>query len=334
MSDKIEIDTDRPDYTPVSDDVVLPFQVDALDVRGRAVQLGPMLDRIFERHAYPTAVSVLLGEIIVLTVLLGTSLKFEGKFIVQTQTDGPVSLLVVDFVSPDSVRAYARFDAERIEEAISAGHATPEELLGKGMMGMTIDQGSFTRRYQGIVALEGQSLEEVARQYFRQSEQIPTEVKLAVAEIYTPSDEGNGSVRRWRAGGVLIQFLPEAPDRMKMPDLHGGDGAEEEDDSFSEDEAWQEARSLVGTISADELTDPQISPERLLYRLFHESGVRVHPGKPVFDKCSCSREKVIGMIQGFSEEDREGSFVDGVAETVCEFCSSKYQLTREEIGQA
>jgi len=100
----IKIDTDRPDYLLAGDDVVLPFQVDALDVRGRAVQLGPLLDTIFERHSYPAPVSALLGEMIVLTVLLGTSLKFDGKFIVQSQTDGPVSLLVVDFTSPDAVR--------------------------------------------------------------------------------------------------------------------------------------------------------------------------------------------------------------------------------------
>lgn len=327
----VKIDTDQPDYMPVGDDAVLPFQVDALDVRGRAVQLGPMLDTIFARHTYPAPVSALLGEMVVLTVLLGTSLKFEGKFIVQSQTDGPVSLLVVDFTSPDAVRAYARFDEEQLKVAIAEKRISPPQLLGKGMLGMTVDQGTNTQRYQGIVELDGHSLEEVAKQYFRQSEQIPTEVKLAAAEIYTPSDEGTGSVRRWRAGGLIAQFLPEASERMKMPDLHGGDGSPE-DDGFIEDDSWAEARSLVGSISADELTDPQISSERLLYRLFHESGVRAYERIPVFDQCSCSKEKVIAMIKGFSKEDREGSFSDDVVETVCEFCSNKYRLTREDIG--
>ena len=327
----VNIETDQPGYQAVGDDAVLPFQVDGLDVRGRAVQLGPMLDSIFARHSYPAPVSALLGEMIVLTVLLGTSLKFEGKFIVQSQTDGPVSLLVVDFTSPDAIRAYARYDEKMLETAIAERRISPPELLGKGMLGMTVDQGPNTQRYQGIVELDGHSLEEVAKQYFRQSEQIPTEIRLAAAEILTPSGTGTGSVQRWRAGGLIAQFLPEAPERMKMPDLHGGDGAPEEDDHTEED-TWLEARSLVGSISPDELTDPQISSERLLYRLFHESGVRAYDKMPVFDQCSCSREKVIGMIKGFAEEDRESAFNDDVVETVCEFCSNKYRISREDIG--
>lgn len=327
----VNIDTDQPGYQAAGDDAVLPFQVDALDVRGRAVQLGPMLDSIFARHSYPNPVSALLGEMIVLTVLLGTSLKFEGKFIVQSQTDGPVSLLVVDFTSPDAIRAYARYDEQMLKVAISEGRTSPPELLGKGMLGMTVDQGPNTQRYQGIVELDGHSLEEVAKQYFRQSEQIPTEVRLSAAEIFTPAETGAGSVQRWRAGGVIAQFLPEASERMKMPDLHGGDGAPEEDNQI-ENGSWQEARSLVGSISPDELTDPQISSERLLYRLFHESGVRAYEKIPVFDQCSCSREKVIAMIKGFAEEDLEGSFNDGVVETVCEFCNNKYRISRKDVG--
>jgi len=331
MSDMIY--TDRPEYIPAGDDVVLPFQVDGLDVRGRAVQLGPMLDSIFARHTYPPAVSNLLGEVIVLTVLLGTSLKFDGKFIVQTQTDGPVSLLVVDFTTPDALRAYARYDEAAVEASIAAGKTKPQDLLGKGALAMTIDQGAHMQRYQGIVELDGITLEEVARQYFRQSEQIPTEVRLASAQIYTPSENGSGVVHRWRAGGVISQFLPDSSMRMRMPDLPGGDGdADEADELFEEDDSWAEAKALMGTIGDDELTDPQISPERLLYRLFHESGIRAYEGVAVYDRCSCSKEKVVEMVNGFSEEDREGSFEEGSITTTCEFCSATYVVTREDLG--
>jgi len=316
------------------DDVVLPFTVEKLEVRGRTVQLGPMLDAMFARHKYPPAVSALLGEMTVLTVLLGTSLKFNGKFIVQTQTDGPVSLMVVDLTTPDAVRAYARYDEVAVNLAVRERRSSPQQLLGEGAMGMTIDQGEYTQRYQGIVALEGASLEEVARQYFRQSEQIPTEIRLAAAEILTPSEDGNGVVHRWRAGGVLTQFLPAASKRIPMADLPGGDRDDQEIEyEIKEDECWLEAKALMTTIGDDELTDPQIQPERLLYRLFHESGVRVFEGIAVRDKCSCSQEKITDMVRGFSEENREGSFENGVITTTCEFCSSTYVITRKQLDE-
>src|SRR5690606_3226599 len=130
---------------------------------------------ILDRHDYPRPVAALLGEAIVLTVLLGTSLKFEGKFILQTQSDGPVSLMVVDYRTPDAVRAYARYDAERIADN---GETMTKDLLGNGVLAMTVDQGAAGQRYQGIVELDGRSLETAAWQYFRQSEQIPTVLRL------------------------------------------------------------------------------------------------------------------------------------------------------------
>jgi molecular chaperone Hsp33 len=319
--------------TLAGDDKVVPFQVAPLDTRGRSVQLGPMLNAILARHDYPPAVAALLGETIVLTVLLGTSLKFEGKFIVQTQSDGPVSLLVVDFRTPGAVRAYARYDEERVAEAVRSGQASPRELLGHGILAMTIDQGVHTQRYQGIVELNGISLENAAMQYFRQSEQIPTVVRLAVAEIMTPA-AGGGFAHAWRAGGLVAQFLPEAPERIRMADLPGGDdpkgGADFE--APEEDDAWVEAKALVETISDDELTDPQIGAERLLYRLFHEHGVRVFSGALVEDKCSCSREKIVEVVKSFSPEEQAESMDEGRIVTTCEFCSTVYTLTAEDLA--
>ena len=180
-----------------ADDTILPFQIASLELRGQVVRLGPLVDEILSRHNYPLPVAKLVGQAIVLTILLGSSLKFEGRFILQTQTDGPVRMLVIDLRSPGKVRACARFDAAAVEAAIASGKADPGALLGKGHLAMTVDQGPETSRYQGVVALEGGDLEAAAHEYFRQSEQIPTRVRLAVAEEFSA-----GAQHRWRAGGI------------------------------------------------------------------------------------------------------------------------------------
>src|ERR1700740_1457777 len=220
-----------PSSVPV-DDAVLPFEVAALDLRGRVTRLGPGLDDLPAKHDYPPPVCKLLGEAIVLTTLLGSSLKFDGRFILQTQTDGPVSFLIVDFQAPDRLRAYARFDATRLKDGQDSG-----SLLGKGHLAMTIDQGPDMSRYQGLVALEGGSLEDAAHEYFLRSEQIPTRVRLAVAEELRAAQ--GGPSHRWRAGGIMLQFLPKSPERARVADLHPGDAPEGvEVHSVPEDEAW------------------------------------------------------------------------------------------------
>src|SRR4030088_2805233 len=176
MKISLEASIRAPSAVPI-DDAVLPFEVSSLDLRGRLTRLGPALDDVLANHAYPPAVGKLLGEAMVLTTLLGSSLKFEGRFILQTQTDGPVSFLIVDFQAPDRLRAYARYDAGRLKDATDPG-----ALLGKGHLAMTIDQGPDMSRYQGLVSLEGGSLEDAAHEYFLRSEQIPTRVRLCGRE--------------------------------------------------------------------------------------------------------------------------------------------------------
>ncbi|MGC5780724.1 Hsp33 family molecular chaperone [Methylobacterium sp. NFXW15] len=314
--------------TPGVDDAVLPFAVEALDVRGRVVRLGPSIDTILRRHGYPDAVARLLGEAAALTVLLGASLKFEGRFQLQTKTDGPVEMIVVDFEAPDRLRATARFDAARVS-ALGTGPVRDADLIGNGHLAMTIDQGTAASRYQGVVPMEGQSLEEAAHQYFRQSEQIPTVVRLAVAESV---GEASGA---WRAGGLIVQFLPQSTDRARLADLPPGDipeGHVHLGEGAPEDDAWVEARSLAATIEDHELVDPNVTSERLLYRLFHERGVRVFDRQPVHETCRCSRERVMGMIRSFSpEERREMVADDGRIVITCEFCSRRYDLDPAEV---
>src|ERR1700748_1529153 len=268
-----------PSAVPV-DDAVIPFEVNALDLRGRMTRMGPALDEILHKHDYPAPVGKLLGEAIVLTTLLGSSLKFEGRFILQTQTDGPVSFLIVDFQSPDRLRAYARYDATRLKQGQNSG-----ALLGKGHLAMTIDQGPDMSRYQGLVALEGGNLEDAAHEYFLRSEQIPTKVRLAVGEEWR-GGESDGPKHRWRAGGMLLQFLPKAPERARQRDLHPGDAPEGvTTHTVAEDDAWVEGQSLISTVEDVELIDPDLAGERLLYRLFHARGVRVFEPRGVHARC-------------------------------------------------
>jgi len=310
---------------PVALDTVLPFTVPALDLRGRTVHLGPSVDAILARHAYPAPVARLLAEAIALTVLLGSSIKFDGRFVLQTRSDGPVSMLVVDFQTPDGIRAYASFDAAGVDAAVAAGRTAPAELLGSGHLAMTVDQGPDMRRYQGVVVLEGESLEEVAHVWFRQSEQIPTRVRLAVAEMLTKGE--GGAAHAWRVGGVMVQFLPESEDRIRARDLHPGDAPEGTAPHDPEtDDAWTEAEALIGTIEDVELTDPEISAERLLYRLFHERGVRVFEPLKMEERCRCSRERVEAMLGQFSAEQVDDMTVDGAIVVTCEFCSTTYRF--------
>jgi molecular chaperone Hsp33 len=313
-----------PSAVPV-DDAVLPFEVNALDLRGRLTRMGPALDEILTKHDYPAPVGKLLGEAIVLTTLLGSSLKFEGRFILQTQSDGPVSFLIVDFQAPDRLRAYARYDAKRLKPGIDSG-----SLLGKGHLAMTIDQGADMSRYQGLVALDGGGLEEAAHEYFLRSEQIPTRVRIAVGEEFRG---GEGGKHRWRAGGLLMQFLPKAPERARQPDLHPGDApAGTVPHTVAEDDAWVEGQSLISTVEDIELIDPDLSGERLLYRLFHERGVRVFKPLALHAQCSCSREAVSSMLKSFAPADRADMVKDGKVVVTCEFCSSVYEFTPQEAG--
>ncbi|MGV1870922.1 Hsp33 family molecular chaperone [Agrobacterium rosae] len=323
----VTVDLDTLDFA--GDDKVVPFQVEGLDVRGRAVQVGPLLNTILERHEYPPVVARLLAEAVVLTALIGTSLKFSGKLTVQTKSDGPVDLLVADFTAPENIRAYARFDEERLAEATAAGNTSPEQLLGAGILAFTIDQGVGMQPYQGIVALDGSTLEEIAGVYFRQSEQLPTRVRLGVAELFDRDEEGKPR-HGWRAGGLIAQFLPQAPERLRQRDLHGGDGDESGVD-VAEDDAWNEAVALIDTVDMDELTDPQVPAEKLLYRLFHEQGVRVYEPQLILDRCNCSRDKIKGVLSGFSADEIRDSQEDGVISVTCEFCSTTYHYQVEEL---
>jgi molecular chaperone Hsp33 len=308
------------------DDIVMPFLVEPLSTRGRVVRLGPAIDAILKRHAYPAPIARIVGEAAALTVLLGSALKIEGSFQLQTKTDGALNMLIVDFDAPSNLRALARFDADRLARASGAGRSG--DLLGAGHLAFTIDPGAGLSRYQGVIGLDGQGLEEAAHQYFQRSEQIPTLVRLAVGEILTPRGA------HWRAGGLMAQFLPGSPERRRQADLDAGDappGAPR--DIVAEDDRWSEAKALAATTEDHELIDPTLSSERLLYRLFHERGVRVFEAGALRDACRCSSERIDAMLNSFSAAERTDMIGDdGVIGVTCEFCSTKRVFDPADYG--
>lgn len=306
--------------------MVLPFEVAALGVRGRLVRIGNVVNEVIRRHDYPQPVAAVLGEAVALTGLLGALLKFDGKFILQTKTDGPVNFLVVDFTSPGKLRGLAQFDAEKLAALTAQGKTDSQQLLGHGHLAMTIDQGADMERYQGVVALEGQSLSDAAHSYFKQSEQIPTMVKLAAAPLIDIRQEG------WRAGGILIQHLPREGG-SRAPDLSPGDvpdhlaGTTE----FTEDDDWARAKAFLNTVEDHELLDPTLSSEKLLYRLFHEDGVRVFPELALEWHCHCSKQRTSDMLSKFNTEDKSYMVKDGQIEVTCEFCNTTYRFDPAEL---
>jgi molecular chaperone Hsp33 len=306
-------------------DTVLPFEVKPLGVRGRMVRLGPVIDDILSRHDYPPLVSAILAESIALAALLGTTLKFDGKFILQTKTEGPLSMLVADFQAPDGVRGVARYDKTRV--AALGGAPTQQQLLGEGYLAMTVDQGPDMERYQGIVALGKGTLADAAHEYFLKSEQIPTRLRLASGPLQLRGDKA----AHWRAGAILVQHLPRHGGHSPIP-LSSGDAPEGVREAVTEHDDWVKAKLLLDTVESHELLDPMLSAEELLYRLYHEDGVTVYPATQLARHCTCSTSTVTEMLRRFSAEDRADMVKDGQIEVVCEFCSTAYRFKPSQFA--
>jgi len=300
-----------PDRVP--DDIVQPFQVDPFRLRGRLVRLGPLLDRILTRHDYPAPVAIMLGEAIALAISLSGALKYEGVFTFQTKGDGPIGLLVADVTTAGAVRGYAQFDAVKLAALGPAPSLSVPRMLGVGYLALTVDQGEHTERYQGIVALEGATLAECVHHYFRQSEQVEAGVKVVVAQ--RPGLDGKPC---WRGGTLMIERLPRDG---------GGTAARE-----AEDEGWRRAMVLMATGTSDELLDPDLAPETLLFRLFHEEGVRAYRPHALTAKCRCTRERVERMLTALPPRDIAELAIDGKLVVMCEFCNAAYSFDEDAVA--
>ena len=305
----------------ITTDHVIPFAIKPLGVRGRIVRLGAVVDDILSKHDYPDAVSALVAESTALTAMLGSALKIDGKFIIQTKSDGPASMIVADFISPGHVRAMAKFDKTKLA---ALQNPQQKDLLGEGYLGMTIDQGSDMERYQGIVSLGDNTLADAAHTYFLQSEQIPTRLRLAAGPLITRGEKAT----HWRAGAIMVQHLPSEGGVSAIPEQMPEGQASE----ILEDDNWVKARLLLDTVEDHELLDPTLTTEELLYRLYHEDGVTVYPAIPITRHCTCSHEAVESMLRNFPTGDRTDMMKDGMIEVVCEFCSTPYRFKPEALG--
>jgi len=291
----------------MEDNFVKSFQLESSHIRGRIVRLGDTLDAILSAHDYPDDVLHLTGETLVLGALLSSMLKYEGIFTLQTTGEGAVNMLVADMTSDGKVRACAAFKKDQMETA--AYKTNRAELLGKGYMAFTVDQGEHAERYQGIVELKPESLLASVQHYFTQSEQIATGMMLAVGKR-------NG---QWRATGIMVQQMPE--DTVTY----------NKDQSNINEDDWRRTMILLGSVKEDELLDPALSGEDLLFRLFHEEGVRMFDTMPLEKTCRCSAERVEGILSTMSEDDIKEITVDGVIVMTCEFCSKSYVLNPDAV---
>ena len=296
-------------------DTCVSFHINNGAFRGRLVRLDEVVNTILTKHAYPLPVSAVLAESTALAILLASTLKYDGLFTLQTQSNGPVSMVVVDVTSDGKVRACAQYNEEHLARSQklrkTEGEIEPTpHLLGEGWLAFTVDQGSDTKCYQGVVDLQGKTLSECALRYFKQSEQIDTDLQLF---IHTPQ----GDSTRWSAAGIFIQKLPELGGKI--------------DENMDLTESWNEAKIFMESLKADEVFDSNLSSEEILHRLYHSNALSISTLKEYSFGCRCSREKVQNTLASFNPEEVESLGEDGHIAVTCNFCSEKYLFEKGEI---
>lgn len=297
------------------DNNVTIFQLENSPVRGRSVHLGAAIDQALRKpdgaDRYPEEIARMLGEAMMIGAIVAKSLKFEGRLIVQCHgtNDGAISLLMADCNTDGHIRGYARFDEEQLK-MIHLDNRNPGAmaLLGGGTFSMTIDQGPDMDQYQGLASIEGDSLAQCAEHYFKQSEQIPTRIKLACGQAQLPGEDP-----AWRGGGMMIQRIAADETRGNTKD------------------DWETAIALFETLSDEELIDPDVSQEKLLYRLFHEGGVRIVEQGEVLARCACSRERLHNTLKSFDADAMKDMAEDGRISANCQFCDEEYEFELQEF---
>lgn len=290
------------------------FHIDNGAYLGRLVRLDQVIREITTRHEYPEQVNSVIAECTALAVLLASSMKYEGLFTLQTQTDGPVSMVVVDVTSKGEIRSYARFDNERIIKAQelrkTEGEIEPTPyLLGGGYIAFTVDQGAGSELYQGVVDIQGKTMSEIALRYFTQSEQIDTHLRL-----FTKKTE-----KSWEAAGIMIQKMP------------GEGGKDEEKENF--EEAWNEAKVLMDSLKEDEIFDHDLSSENIIHRLYHANQMVISGVKDYRFKCRCSRDKLLNTLRSFDQKEIDAMADKNKITVTCDFCSGNYVFEKGELSK-
>jgi len=310
------------------DDTVLPFQLDASDMRGRVARLDGVLSGILKQHDYPPVVEALVAEMALLTALVGQTIKLRWKLSLQVQSKGAVRMIATDYYAPQKegesarIRAYASFDPDRLTDGV------PFDQVGEGYFAILIDQGTGNAPYQGITPLTGPTLSASAETYFAQSEQLPTKFELSFGLSQEP-----GSAAHWRAGGIMLQHMPEAS--PFVAEAQGEGELLQAADLVSDDagENWNRVNHLLSTVEDMELIGPSVPPTDLLVRLFHEEQPRVYDAQSVRFGCTCSEERVRQSLSIYSARDIEKMTTeDGRVTADCQFCSAHYSLDPLSVG--
>jgi molecular chaperone Hsp33 len=288
---------------------VVPFFLPNRPVRGRLVRLGGLTDALLSRHSYHPAVGRLVGQALALAAGLSTALKFRGTFSLQAKGNGPVDMLLADCTDTGELRGYARSDADMLAALLDKDPAPPADaLLGAGYLAFTVDQGGDDR-HQGIVAIEGGTLAAMSLHYFETSEQLRCQIHLACEK----AEAG------WRAAALILEKVA------------GAGGIAPELDEDAQDESWRAATALAGTLTDKELLDDDLAPEQLLYRLFHTEGVVADRARALSYGCRCSRARLSGILQGFSDDDLDHMSIDGTIVMTCEFCHYDFKFPRADM---
>jgi molecular chaperone Hsp33 len=294
-----------------------PFQIESHSARGRLIRISSLIDSVTARHDYPPPVAAMLSELLALAAAVAGALKYDGVLTLQTKGDGPIRMLVADITSDGEMRGYAQFDEQSFADGPfanddPAASASVPRLLGSGYLAFTVDQGPDTERYQGIVELAGASLADCAHAYFRQSEQLQAAIKLASSP---PDGSGLG------AAALMVQRLPRSGRTTMSGDV----------EEFEADDAWVRTVALMGSCSDEELLDTSLHPHQLLFRLFHEDGVRVFEPRELVMRCRCSEDKVVNMLRSFPRSEIDDLKVGDSVVVTCEFCGVVYDFDESAL---
>jgi molecular chaperone Hsp33 len=304
-------------------DFVLPFDLPKAGVRGRLIRLDAASGRALSSHLLPEPAARVAGEAVALSALLGSALKLDGRLTVQTKSEGPLDLVIADYYGAEAgepeteagdspagrrtrgIRGYARLNVAGFD-ALGEKHFAA--LAGKGAMAITIEPRMGGQTYQGIVELSSDGMAASAQTYFAQSEQLPTAIKLAAAPLFLAGDKA----AHWRAGGMMLQVTPDAKNN--------------EDD-------WERLKLILGTVEDLELVDTALKPETLLWRLFHEDEVRVHPAESIAFRCDCDTARIVQVLRSYAPQDRAGlADDDGIIRAHCEFCGKTHEVAPDALG--
>ncbi len=304
-------DAARPDVPDIAvPRGVTPFHLPGRPVRGRLVRLGPLADALLTRHDNHPSVTALSGQALALAAALATALKFQGSFSLQAKGNGAVTMLLADCTEAGALRGYARADADKLAAVLAeTEQPTAADLLGNGYLAFTVDQGGERERHQGIVAIEGDQLADMALHYFETSEQLRCALRLACAR--TP----NG----WRAAALVLERVA----------IEGG--IDSVASSAEADEAWITATTLAATLTDAEMLDDSLPPEQLVWRLFSSEGVAADRPRPLAYGCRCSRARLADILEGFVPEDLDHMAEGGDIVMTCEFCNYNFHFEREQV---